>query len=50
VHPCSLNDDGAALGAQAGASRLAQVLEAAGFSRVRVASQTPFNRIVEAKP
>jgi ubiquinone/menaquinone biosynthesis C-methylase UbiE len=48
--PCSLNDDGAALGAQAGATRLAQVLEDAGYSRVRVAAQTPFNLIVEAKP
>jgi SAM-dependent methyltransferase len=48
--PCSLNDGGAALGAQAGATRLAHVLEKAGFRHVRVAAQTPFNIIIEAKP
>lgn len=38
------------LGAQAGATRLAEVLGEAGFSRVRVAAQTPFNLIIEARP
>jgi hypothetical protein len=48
--PSSLNDDGIALGAQAGASRLEQVLHEAGFGRVRIATQTPFNLVIEARP
>ena len=38
------------LGAQAGPERLEQVLREAGFSHVRVATSTPFNLILEAKP
>jgi 2-polyprenyl-3-methyl-5-hydroxy-6-metoxy-1,4-benzoquinol methylase len=42
--------DGPALGAQAGPARLEAVLREAGFSRVRVAAETPFNMVIEAKP
>jgi SAM-dependent methyltransferase len=42
--------DGPALGAQAGPARLQAALREAGFSRVRVAAETPFNMILEAKP
>jgi 2-polyprenyl-3-methyl-5-hydroxy-6-metoxy-1,4-benzoquinol methylase len=38
------------LGAQAGPQRLEEVLREAGFSRVRVASRTPLNLIIEARP
>jgi SAM-dependent methyltransferase len=38
------------LGAQAGPKRLEEVLREAGFSHVRVATQTPFNLIIEARP
>ncbi|HLI79168.1 MAG TPA: class I SAM-dependent methyltransferase [Candidatus Binataceae bacterium] len=41
---------GLALGAQAGPRRLTEVIKAGGFSRVRVATQTPFNLILEARP
>jgi SAM-dependent methyltransferase len=41
---------GLGLGAQAGPKRLRGVLEEAGFTRVRVATQTPFNLILEARP
>ena len=41
---------GLALGAQAGESRLRDVLTAAGFSRVRRAAETPFNLVLEARP
>jgi ubiquinone/menaquinone biosynthesis C-methylase UbiE len=37
------------LGAQAGARRLHQVFEKAGFQRFRQATQTPFNLIIEAR-
>lgn len=37
------------LGAQAGPARLTAVLHEAGFSRVRVVAETPFNLIIEAK-
>lgn len=39
-----------ALGAQAGPAALTEVLHAAGFSRVRVAGETPFNLVLEARP
>ncbi len=46
----SLNQDGrAALGAQAGQQRLAEVLAGAGFNRVRRAAETPFNMVLEAR-
>jgi len=49
--PCSLGQEvGAALGAQAGEKRLTQVLNEAGFSRVRRAVATPFNMVIEARP
>jgi SAM-dependent methyltransferase len=41
---------GLGLGAQAGEQQLAQVLREAGFTRVRRATETPFNLILEAKP
>ena len=37
------------LGAQAGEARLAEVLRKAGLTRVRRATQTPFNLILEAR-
>jgi 2-polyprenyl-3-methyl-5-hydroxy-6-metoxy-1,4-benzoquinol methylase len=40
---------GLALGTQAGPKRLTEVIKAGGFSRVRVATQTPFNLIIEAR-
>jgi hypothetical protein len=39
-----------ALGAQAVEARLRNVLEKAGFSRIRRAAETPFNMIIEARP
>jgi 2-polyprenyl-3-methyl-5-hydroxy-6-metoxy-1,4-benzoquinol methylase len=41
---------GLALGAQAGDSRLREVVTRGGFTRFRRATQTPFNRVFEAKP
>src|SRR5690554_2547566 len=38
-----------ALGAQAGPAALTEVLNAAGFSRVRVAAETAFNLVLEAR-
>ena len=49
--PASLDQEvGLALGAQAGESRLADVIMQGGFSRVRRATETPFNLILEARP
>jgi 2-polyprenyl-3-methyl-5-hydroxy-6-metoxy-1,4-benzoquinol methylase len=49
--PSSLSQEGGlALGAQAGLARLTHVLETAGFSRVRLAAETPFNLVIEARP
>jgi ubiquinone/menaquinone biosynthesis C-methylase UbiE len=49
--PASLGQDvGAALGAQAGEKRIAEVVRRGGFSRVRRASETPFNMVIEARP
>src|SRR5918911_1157282 len=48
--PASLNEDGPALGAQAGEERIKEVVTAAGFSRFRRAMQTPFNLVFEARP
>ena len=48
--PCSLDQEvGLALGAQAGETRLREVITRGGFSQVRVAAQTPFNLILEAR-
>ena len=41
---------GLALGAQAGEARLTEVLREGGFGRVRRATETPFNLILEARP
>ena len=41
---------GRALGAQAGQARLGEVVHAAGFTRFRRATETPFNLILEARP
>jgi 2-polyprenyl-3-methyl-5-hydroxy-6-metoxy-1,4-benzoquinol methylase len=49
--PASLSQEvGLALGAQAGEARLKSVIEQGGFTRVRRATATPFNMILEAKP
>jgi SAM-dependent methyltransferase len=49
--PASLSQEvGLALGAQAGEQRLAEVIKDGGFTRVRRATETPFNLILEAKP
>jgi SAM-dependent methyltransferase len=49
--PASLSQEvGAALGAQAGEARLRAVIEEAGFRRVRRATETPFNMVLEARP
>lgn len=39
-----------ALGAQAGEARLTEILHGAGFTRVRRATETPFNLVIEAQP
>ena len=48
--PASLNEDGHALGAQAGEKRIAETVKSAGFSKFRRATQTPFNLVFEARP
>jgi SAM-dependent methyltransferase len=49
--PASLSQEvGLALGAQAGEARLQAVLKEAGFTRVRRATETPFNLVIEARP
>ena len=47
--PNSLSGGGIALGAQAGEKRLRAVIAEGGFKHVRVAAQTPFNFVLEAK-
>jgi SAM-dependent methyltransferase len=41
---------GAALGAQAGEARLKQIVQEAGFTRFRRATQTPVNIVLEVRP
>ena len=49
--PASLAQEvGLALGAQAGETRLAEVIREGGFGTVRRATETPFNLILEARP
>ena len=49
--PASLDQEvGLALGAQAGEARLREVITQGGFTRVRRATETPFNLILEARP
>ncbi len=49
--PCSRSQEvGLCLGAQAGESRIREVVTSAGFSRFRRANETPFNIVYEARP
>ena len=49
--PTSLSQEvGSALGAQAGEARLREVITAGGFTKMRRATETPFNMILEARP
>ena len=48
--PHSLAFGGPALGAQAGEARLREVIDAGGFTRMRRATETPFNMVLEARP
>lgn len=49
--PASLSQEvGLALGAQAGEARLRNVITQAGFTRIRRATETPFNLVLEARP
>jgi SAM-dependent methyltransferase len=49
--PASQSQDvGLALGAQAGEARLRHVVEDAGFTRFRRATETPFNLVFEVRP
>ena len=48
--PTSLaQEEGEALGAQAGEHMLTEVLSGAGFSRVRRATEGPFNMVLEPR-
>jgi SAM-dependent methyltransferase len=48
--PSSLSqDEGTALGAQAGESRLREIVTSAGFTTLRRVAETPFNIVLEAK-
>ncbi|MBL8859548.1 MAG: class I SAM-dependent methyltransferase [Planctomycetes bacterium] len=47
--PCSLALEGPALGAQAGEKRLGEIVKGAGFTRLRRATETPFNIVLEAR-
>ena len=42
--------NGPALGAQAGQSKIAEIMEKAGFKRFRLTTQTQVNMVYEAKP
>lgn len=48
--PASQSGNGPALGAQAGETRLGQVVREGGFTRFRRATETPFNLVLEARP
>ncbi|MFN4140726.1 class I SAM-dependent methyltransferase [Aestuariivirga sp.] len=49
--PASLSQEvGLGLGAQAGETRLREVIKAGGFTRIRRAAETPFNMVLEARP
>jgi SAM-dependent methyltransferase len=49
--PCSRSQEVAlCLGAQAGESRIREVVTSAGFTRFRRATETPFNIVYEARP
>jgi SAM-dependent methyltransferase len=49
--PCSRSQEvGLCLGAQSGETRIRDVVTAAGFTRFRRATETPFNIVYEARP
>lgn len=48
--PNAIDQGGAALGAQAGPARLADVLHEAGYATASVAAETPFNLVIHARP
>ena len=49
--PASISQEvGLGLGAQAGDSKLREVVTSGGFTRFRRATETPFNRVFEARP
>ena len=49
--PCSRSQEvGLCLGAQAGETRIREVVRAAGFNHFRRAAETPFNIVYEARP
>ena len=49
--PCSRSQEvGLCLGAQAGETRIREVVSSAGFKRFRRATETPFNIVYEARP
>jgi SAM-dependent methyltransferase len=49
--PCSRSQEvGLCLGAQAGEPRIQEIVNSAGFTRFRRATETPFNIIYEARP
>jgi SAM-dependent methyltransferase len=49
--PCSRSQEvGLCLGAQAGEKRIREVVQTAGFTRFRRATETPFNIVYEARP
>jgi SAM-dependent methyltransferase len=48
--PNALSQGGPALGSQVPEARLRELLAQAGFGRVRRAAETPFNRVLEARP
>ena len=48
--PTSLDQEvGAGLGAQAGQAKISEVIRAGGFSRIRRATEGPFNMVLEAR-
>jgi hypothetical protein len=48
--PTSLAQEvGTALGAQAGETKLREVISKGGFTRIRRATETPFNMILEGR-
>lgn len=48
--PASLSQDvGLAIGTQAGPARIRDIVTAAGFTRFRIAAQTPFNNVLEVR-
>jgi hypothetical protein len=47
--PASLNENGPALGAQAGEEKIRGIVTSAGFTKYRRATQMPFNLVFEAR-